>query len=138
MRPEERFNIHHRVRLFDGREIEVVYHNGVGAEARSASSGAGGLELHDCFHCMSKLVEPVSWSREADGAWRILLRCPECEATREGVFERDQVQRLEQELEGAAASLLRDLKQVTSANMSEEIERFVNALNGGLILPFDF
>src|SRR5579875_2548175 len=133
MRPEERFNIHHRVRLFDGREVEVVYRDGGGAEAKSASAGGGDLDLHECFHCSSKLVEPVNWSREADGAWRILLRCPECEATREGVFERDQVQRLEQELEDAAASVLRDLKHVTSANMAEEIGHFVSALNADLI-----
>jgi hypothetical protein len=34
--------------------------------------------------------------------------------------------------------LLRDLKQLTTANMTEEIERFSLALATGLILPEDF
>jgi len=34
--------------------------------------------------------------------------------------------------------LLRDLKRLTAANMTEEIERFAAALAIGLILPEDF
>ena len=34
--------------------------------------------------------------------------------------------------------MLRDLKRLRQANMAEEIERFVHALNADLLLPEDF
>ena len=34
--------------------------------------------------------------------------------------------------------MLADLKRLTQANMAEEIDRFIGALNADLILPEDF
>jgi nucleotide-binding universal stress UspA family protein len=67
-----------------------------------------------------------------------LLRCPECEATREGVFEQTAVEALDDELDRAAGSLLSDLQRVTHANMAEEIDIFIRALDADLIQPCDF
>lgn len=170
MRPEENCHTHHRVRLPDGREIEVVYldragdRQTTGADQRSARadgqtqgadphpsrdgmpSARSGLapeseptlELHVCFHCGGGLVHPLDWADEGGGSWRILLRCPECEATREGVFDREEVDGFEDELDRAIASLLSDLRRMTHTNMSEEIEFFVRALQADVIVPSDF
>jgi hypothetical protein len=67
-----------------------------------------------------------------------VLRCPECESVREGVFEQAAVERLDDELDRAAGALLGDLKRMTHANMSEEVEFFVRALAADLIVPSDF
>jgi hypothetical protein len=95
-------------------------------------------ELHICFHCASELVLPLDWSEEGPRRWRIVLRCPECESRREGVFEQATVERLEDELDRAAAALLGDLRRMTHANMADEIEFFIRALDADLIGPSDF
>jgi len=95
-------------------------------------------QLHVCFHCSGELVFPLDWSEEGHRHWRIILRCPECESRREGIFEQAAVERLEDELDRAAAALLGDLRRVTHANMSDEIEFFVRALDADLIVPSDF
>ena len=95
-------------------------------------------QLHICFHCSGQLVFPLDWSEEGHRHWRIVLRCPECESRREGIFEQAAVERLEDELDRAAAALLGDLRRVTHANMSDEIEFFIRALDADLIVPSDF
>lgn len=140
MRPEKSYGIHHRVTLPDGREVEVVYLHGRGGAVEEDLAGALGdaADLHVCFHCGSDLVHPLEWSDEGGGCWRILLRCPECEATREGVFERSEIDRFEEQLDRGMGSLLSDLRRMTHTNMSEEIDFFVRALDADVILPSDF
>ena len=67
-----------------------------------------------------------------------MLRCPECEARREGVFEQAVVEHLDDELDRGAGALLSDLKRITHANMTDEVEFFVRALEADLIEPPDF
>jgi hypothetical protein len=95
-------------------------------------------ELHVCFNCDGELVYPLDWVEEGTGHWRIVLRCPECEARREGVFEQSVVERLDDELDRGAGALLSDLKRLTHTNMTEEVEFFVRALHADLITPADF
>lgn len=95
-------------------------------------------ELHVCFNCSGELVYPLDWTEEGARHWRIVLRCPECEARREGVFEQSVVERLDDELDHGAGALLSDLKRLTHANMTEEVEFFVRALHADLITPADF
>jgi hypothetical protein len=95
-------------------------------------------QLHICFHCSGELTYPLDWSEEGPRHWRIVLRCPECESRREGVFEQAVVERLDDELDRAASVLLGDLRRLTHANMSEEVEFFVRALSADLIVPSDF
>jgi hypothetical protein len=94
--------------------------------------------LHVCFHCSGELVYPLDWSEEGPRHWRVVLRCPDCESRREGVFEQAVVERLDDELDRGAGALLSDLRRMTHANMSEEIEFFVRALDADLIVPTDF
>jgi hypothetical protein len=95
-------------------------------------------ELHVCFNCVGELVYPLDWIEEGPRHWRIVLRCPECEARREGVFEQSVVERLDDELDRGAGALLSDLKRLTHANMTDEVEFFVRALQADLITASDF
>ena len=67
-----------------------------------------------------------------------MLRCPECEARREGVFEQAVVEELDEQLDQATSALLSDLQQLTQANMEGEVEFFIRALDADLIVPSDF
>jgi len=134
-------NARHHVQLPSGKRIEVVYLDNplppsLGAERQQSSPTTD--PLHVCFYCGGELVHPVDWAEAGTGQWRILLRCPECEATREGVFEQAAVESLDDELDRAAEALLSDLQRVTHANMAEEIDLFARALDADLILPCDF
>lgn len=136
MRPDESYRIRHRVKLPDGRDVEMVYLDA--AADRSAGETSPGPALHVCFHCEGKLVHPVDWTDEGGDSWRLLLRCPECEATREGVFSKEEIDGFEEELDRGIGSLLSDLRRITHTNMSEEIEFFVRALEADVIVPSDF
>ena len=59
-------------------------------------------------------------------------------ALREGVFGQALVERFDEELDRATGALLSDLRQLTHANMVEEIEVFSHALELDLIGPSDF
>jgi hypothetical protein len=95
-------------------------------------------QLNVCFNCSGELVYPLDWCEEGVRHWRIVLRCPDCESRREGVFEQSAVEQLDDELDRAAGALLGDLLRMTHANMSEEVEFFVKALDADLITPQDF
>jgi hypothetical protein len=99
---------------------------------------APGEALHVCPRCAGGLVHPLDWAEESPGRWRILLRCPDCGELREGVFGQALVERLDEELDRATGALLSDLRQITHANMVQEIERFSRALELDLIGPSDF
>jgi len=116
-----------------GEQIDVVY--SVDAQA---STDCVPDHLHVCFHCSGELVYPLDWSEEGPRHWRVVLRCPECESRREGVFEQAAVERLDDELDRGSSALLGDLRRMTHANMSEEVEFFVRALDADLITPGDF
>lgn len=118
-----------RIVLPSGRSIEVVR---LGA-APTRTDG-----LHVCPDCASQLVQPVDWDEAPDGAWELLLRCPNCQWSTEGTFSRDQIDRFEEHLDEGLAEMLSDLRRLTQANMSEDIDRFVGALRADLILPEDF
>ena len=103
-----------------------------------SSSTAPGEALHVCPRCAGGLVHPLDWVEESPGRWRILMRCPDCDALREGVFGQALVEHLDEELDRATGALLSDLRQLTHANMVEEIEVFARALELDLIGANDF
>jgi hypothetical protein len=94
--------------------------------------------LHVCPRCAGGLVSPLEWGEESPGRWHILMRCPDCDLVRDGVFGQALVERLDEELDRATGALLSDLKRLTHANMVEEIELFSRALELDLIGPSDF
>jgi hypothetical protein len=139
MYPDSEDNVRQRTSAPAERNpIEVLY-----LEGESAAVGAPGQPtrspwLHVCTSCAGELVHPLDWSEEHPGFWRILLRCPECEEIREGVFSQAAVERLDEELDRATAALLSDLRRMTHANMMQEIDFFVRALEADVIVPSDF
>jgi hypothetical protein len=118
--------------------LEVVSGEPAQCPDAGPDTSAAPAQLHICFHCAGELVYPLDWSEEGPRHWRIVLRCPECESRREGVFDQSTVERLDDELDRGSSALLGDLRRMTHANMSEEIEFFARALEADLILPSDF
>jgi hypothetical protein len=135
-----------RVLLPSGKTIEVVYFR----ETEPVDEAPDALrttndpvaephqDLHMCLECSSDLVYPVQWEESGSENWSVLLHCPNCDVYREGIFTQDTVEVFDEELDRGADALARDYKRVMRANMAEEIERFVGALDAGAILPEDF
>jgi hypothetical protein len=97
-----------------------------------------GTELHVCPACAADLVYPVDWEPAATGRWSVNLRCPNCEWLGGGIFEQAVVDRFDEALDRATEQVLDDLSLLTRANMEEDVERFVTALQADLVLPEDF
>jgi hypothetical protein len=163
MQEDNGHRVHHQVELPSGKQIEVVYLDSAGRQcgqgplgpqqaARTTSetpvrlapwtgdvpNSSPAEALHVCPRCAGELVSPLDWDEESPGRWRIAMRCPDCDLLREGVFGQALVERLDEELDRATGALLSDLKRLTHANMTEEIELFSRALQLDLIGPSDF
>jgi hypothetical protein len=137
-----------RVLLPSGKTIEVVYFRD-GSQVEDATPVAAPRpldnppaephqDLHVCLECSSDLVYPLEWEESGDENWSVLLHCPNCDVYREGIFTQHTVETFDEELDRGADTLARDYKRLMRANMSEEIDRFVGALDSGAILPEDF
>ena len=138
-----------RIVLPSGKTIEVVYFESRAAALPSPASEAPSApapstpaeetrDLHLCVNCESDLVYPVQWEEAGPDSWNILLRCPDCEWYESGVFAQSQCDRFDDELEAGTEALTRDFKRLMTANMAEEIERFIQALDADAIQPMDF
>lgn len=129
-----------RVVLPSGKTIEVVYFDENAALDAIERPGLTeiGTDLHVCGTCSSDLVYPVEWDEAGATHWEVTLRCPNCEWNGTGVFEQTTVERFDEELDRGTEALVRDLKRMMHANMEDEIERFVLALDGDHIVPDDF
>jgi hypothetical protein len=126
-----------RVVLPSGRAIEVVYFETLAEEAAVAVPGSL-RDLHECPCCDRDLVYPVEWEEVSPTHWEVLLRCPNCEWTEVGTFDQPTVDRFDEQLDMGTEILLRDLKRLQQANMEEEIDRFMRAIDADAILPEDF
>jgi hypothetical protein len=130
MNPEQEQPSVRRIVLPSGRSIEVVRFND---QDHVAHRG-----LHVCPDCSSELVQPVDWSEAPEECWTLVLNCPNCDWYTEGLYTQDQVRELEDRLDEGLADMLRDLQRLTQANMADQIDRFITALNADQILPEDF
>lgn len=126
-----------RVVLPSGRAIEVVYFEPPADGAAVPASGPV-RELHECPGCDRGLVYPVEWEETSATHWEVLLRCPNCEWSEVGSFDEPTVKRFDIQLDRGTEALLRDLKRLERANMEDEIDAFVRAMDAGAILPEDF
>jgi hypothetical protein len=128
-----------RVVLPSGRAIEVVYFDTLAGEAAAARPASSSLrDLHICPDCDRDLVYPVEWEETSPTHWEVLLRCPNCEWSELGTFDQPTVDRFDEQLDIGTEILIRDLKRLQQANMEDEIEVFVRALDLDAILPEDF
>lgn len=94
--------------------------------------------LHICRNCGSQLVQPISWLQEGDQHWEMTLRCPDCNHVETGHFSESQVESFEDVIDVALAQMVDGLQRLTRANMVDDVERLIAAINRGLILPEDF
>jgi hypothetical protein len=134
-----------RVTLPSGKTIEVVYFaedlplgEGIQPETPVHPEAEPHQDLHVCVDCDSELVYPVQWEEAGPENWSVLLHCPNCDVHREGVFTQENVELFDEELDRGADALARDYKRLMRANMADEIDRFVGALQAGAIAPEDF
>jgi hypothetical protein len=95
--------------------------------------------LHLCVRCDSALVQPEWWEEATGGgAWRVSLRCPDCELRREGVFAQRIVDDYDERLNDGSDALATAYRRLVRDNLVAEMERFSGALRAGAILPEDF
>jgi Zn-finger protein len=140
-----------RIVLPSGKTIEVVcFGKGAAdegaqlapeaiAEAPATERSAAVTEpLHICPSCDSGLVYPCEWEEAGKDSWQVLRRCPNCEWAHTGVFAQDLLEEFDEELDRGLEELAADLKRLVRANMAEEIDRFVSALEADAIFPMDF
>jgi hypothetical protein len=118
-----------RITLASGRSIEVI---------RFAETGQEVRQLHVCPACPCELVQPLDWSPASSGRWTLTLECPNCGWLETDTFGPAEVEMLEEQIDHGIAELLADLRRLTTANMTAEIDRFVSALTADQILPEDF
>lgn len=133
-----------KVVMPDGSTIDVIY----GPEQDALVPVSNADVAHDyaqkltdlsvCFSCGCDMVYPIDWEPAADRNWAVSLRCPNCEAISNGTFSEELIERFDNVLDRGTDSLVRDLCCLTHANMAEEIDKFVCALDAGAILPEDF
>lgn len=138
--PDHRHHIR-QVVLPSGRTIEVVYFDeqatDQGHPARPLQHETAS-ELHRCERCTSDLVYPVEWEEAGTTQWQVARRCPNCEWTGTGIYEQSVVERFDAELDRGTEDLVRDLQSLSRANMEEDVERFIRALDEDHLLPSDF
>ncbi len=137
--PDHRHHVR-RVVLPSGKTIEVVYFEDQAVPMPDQLKRAVDhqTDLHVCTTCESELVYPVEWTEAGTTHWQVTLRCPNCEWSGTGVYEQNVVERFDEELDRGTEALVRDLKRLMQANMEDEIERFITALDGDHVLPEDF
>jgi len=95
-------------------------------------------DLHVCPSCNSDLVYPTDWAPASDRHWHVALRCPECEWNGGGRYSQEVVDRFDEALDRGTESVLEDFNILVRANMEDQIERFVAALQADQIVPEDF
>ena len=129
-----------RVVLPSGRAIEVVYFDNQAhhAGAHEAPTERTTQDLHHCPDCEQDLVYPIEWEEASSTHWEVSLRCPNCEWEQTGTFDQATVDRFDEQLDRGTEALVRDLRRLTRANMEDEIDLFVRALEIDAIQPMDF
>lgn len=111
---------------------------GRAAAAREAALAEAAHDLTLCGACGCRLVQPLDWEDAGRHHWRLLLRCPNCEACGTVVVEEELVDFYDVELERGAAQIARALSDAVDERIGREVAMFADALRDGLILPEDF
>jgi hypothetical protein len=120
-----------KVTLPSGKTIEVISFEDHPTTTTPA-------DLHVCPECVSELVYPVDWQEAGRSSWEVSLRCPNCEWTSTGTYGEETIQRFDETLDHGTEELVSDLRELTRANMEDDVERFIAALSADYVLPEDF
>jgi hypothetical protein len=98
----------------------------------------GTADLHVCPECAGSLVYPVEWEEHTGDSWRLSRRCPSCEWVGTGEFAQEAVDRFDDVLSEGTEALLSSLRAMVRANMEQDVERLISAIQTDRILPIDF
>jgi hypothetical protein len=127
-----------RVVLPNGKTIDVLFVRGDAQPPAEAAAHPRTEDLHVCPACASELVSPVAWDEAGPTHWDVTLHCPNCDWLDRGIFDEELVERFDEELDRGTEALVRDLQRLMRANMEDEIDRFVVALEADQVWPMDF
>ena len=97
---------------------------------------APGLEL--CPACGTDFVHPVEWSAVEDHSWWMLLRCAQCEDSREVTVSNAEAERFDEALDSRADPIARAVRKLDLERMAASVESLIVALQRDLIGPADF
>jgi hypothetical protein len=127
-----------RVTLPTGQAVDVLFVEGGERAPEAPTSVQTETGLHVCPECASSLVAPVAWEQAGPREWAVTIQCPNCEWWDADVFGEAAVERFDEELDRGTEALVRDLLRLMRANMEDDVERLVAALDADAILPEDF
>jgi hypothetical protein len=96
------------------------------------------LDLSECPHCDSRLVQAADWKVHQDGRVWMSLRCPECLTWMSGTFTAERVRELDRRLSEGRAALRATYERTVRRHMTVEVESLARALELDLIGPDDF
>ena len=96
------------------------------------------LDLSECPHCESNLVQPADWQVHPDGRVWMSLRCPECLSWMSGTFSADRVRELDRRLSDGRACLRATYRRTVRSHMEREASALATALELDLVGPDDF
>lgn len=131
-----------RVVLPSGKGVELVSYMPKDRDSPQQEAASGNCvhkrPLAYCPVCGHDRVQPTGWSTVGSSHWHVNLRCPDCEELREGIFEQDELDEYDAALDEGTRSVAEDLDLLARANMADDIDNFVKALDKGHIWPEDF
>jgi hypothetical protein len=119
-------------------QLEAELERRRGGQGGPASRAHRSDDLTVCPCCGNDFVYPVDWAPAGAQRWSVVLRCPDCEWRGGGSYDQGIVDRFDEALDASMQTILDDLELLSRANMEEQIDRFVDALQRDLVLPEDF
>lgn len=87
--------------------------------------------------CERDLVQPIEWEEIKDVGYEILFECPNCGWSAWETHDYETLKYYDKLLDAGEDALLKDYQDRVKANMTDETNRFIRALNAGHILPED-
>jgi hypothetical protein len=127
-----------RVVLPTEQDVEVLLVDGEAVVPAGDHQAAVHSGLHVCPACSSQLVAPVAWESAGTAQWAVTLQCPNCEWWDADIYDEELVELFDEELDRGTEALVRDLLRLMRANMEDDVERFLAALEADQIWPEDF
>jgi hypothetical protein len=94
--------------------------------------------LEDCPDCGTDFVNPVEWTAIEDHSWWMLLRCAQCEHSREVTVSNSEAERFDEALDSRADPIARAVRKLDLERMAATVETLIVALQRDLIGPADF
>lgn len=96
------------------------------------------MTLLHCPVCSSSLFYPSDRSRASRDSWRVTMVCPDCFAWGNMTVGRSDLAELFHRRQEGMEQVSRQLEELERRHMSEECEKFIEALHGDHIVPEDF